>query len=92
MISYDTPLNGEEIATELGITRQAVSYNLRRGMKKMYNYVLDKKWADSPFEAITVLMRMLNLNTSDMDDIKSFLSLFDKNIIEEVKKDAINFM
>jgi len=86
----NTPMNGAEIAREIGITRQAVSYALRRSMAKMYKFVLDQGWAESPFEAIIILMKILNVNNGSTKDVNDFLSLFNLDIQEEVKKDALN--
>jgi predicted transcriptional regulator len=83
-----TPMNGAEIAREIGITRQAVSYALRKGMVKMYKYVLEKGWAESPFEAMVVLMTILGVNNGDMKDVNEFISLFSLDIQEAVKEDA----
>ena len=83
-------MNGAEIAREIGITRQAVSYAIRRSMAKMYNYVIEQGWAESPFDAIVVLMKILNINNGSIDDVYEFLSLFNLDIQEEVKKDALN--
>jgi predicted DNA-binding transcriptional regulator len=89
MVEYTKPMNGAEIAREIGITRQAVSYTLRKSMVKMYHAVIDKGWASSPFEAVVVLMTVLNVNNGDMKDIQEFISLFNLDIQEDVKKDAL---
>ena len=89
-MDYITPMNGAQIAREIGITRQAVSYALRKAMVKMYHTVMDKGWADSPFEAVVVLMTILNVNNGDMNDVKEFISLFNLDIQEAVKKDALD--
>jgi predicted transcriptional regulator len=83
------PLNGSEIAEKLGMTRQAVSYSIRKSMKKMYKRVINLGLADSPFQVILVLMEILNVNSS-VSDIKEFIKLFDKDIVDAVMADAKN--
>jgi hypothetical protein len=84
------PMNGAEIAREIGITRQAVSYTLRKSMVKMYKYILEKKWAESPFDAMVVLMTVLGVNNGDMKDVNDFISLFSLDIQSSIKEDAKN--
>jgi predicted transcriptional regulator len=83
------PMNGSEIAEKLGMTRQAVSYSIRKSMKKMYKRVINLGLADSPFQVILVLMEVLNVNSS-VSDIKEFIKLFDKDIVDAVMADAKN--
>jgi predicted DNA-binding protein YlxM (UPF0122 family) len=83
------PMNGSEIAEKLDMTRQAVSYCIRKSMKKMYKRVINLGLADSPFQVILVLMEVLNVNSS-VSDIKEFIKLFDKDIVEAVMEDARN--
>jgi predicted transcriptional regulator len=82
-------LNGSEIAKELGISRQAVSYSIRKSMGKMYGYILSSKIADTPFQAILSLMIMLGMNHSDVKEVEKFVNMFDKKIIDDVKKEAM---
>jgi len=82
------PLNGSEIAKNLGMTRQAVSYSIRKSMKKMYKRVINLGLAEKPFDTILVLMEVLNVGSNSTSDIKEFLKLFDDDILELVKKDA----
>jgi len=81
-------MNGAEIAKELGISRQAVSYSIRKSMKKMYKYVLAEGIASSPFQAALALMDVLNVNKGSVSDIKEFISLFDKDIYKQISNDA----
>lgn len=81
-------MNGAEIAKELGISRQAVSYSIRKSMKKMYKYVLTEGIANSPFQAALALMDVLNVNKGSISDIKEFISLFDKDIYKQISNDA----
>ena len=89
-MEYNTPLNGAEIGKELGISRQAVSYSIRKSMRKMYDYVLKQEYAETPFEAILVLMNVLGINNGDTDDVISFIGLFDKDVREQLTDDAID--
>jgi len=81
------PMNGSEIARELGMTRQAVSYSIRKSMKKMYKRVINLGLAEKPFQVILVLMESLNINPN-VEDIKEFVKLFDEDIIKLVMDDA----
>jgi len=88
-IAYQIPMNGQEIADYVGITRQAVSYTLRKSLNKMYSYVLQNDLADSPFDAIIVLMKMLRVTNGNTTDVFDFLSYFNKDIQNDVKSDAV---
>ncbi len=86
----EIPLNGAQIGNELGISRQAVSYSIRKSMKKMYKYVLENDIAETPFDAVLSLMSILGINDSDCDDVKGFIKLFSKDIQKEIKNNAIS--
>lgn len=86
---YNQPMNGSQIAKELGISRQAVSFALRKAVVKMYKEVLRQGYADSPFDAIYTLMTMLGLNDGNITDIQEFVDLFPKDIQNAFKSDAI---
>ncbi|MCK5020738.1 MAG: hypothetical protein KAS32_27200 [Candidatus Peribacteraceae bacterium] len=90
MMEYNVPMNGADIARELGISRQAVSCRVRGSMKKMYRFVLDEKIADTPFQAIIALMGILGVTNSDVGDVQQFLKMFDKDIIADVTKEALS--
>jgi len=81
------PMNGSEIARELGMTRQAISYSIRKSMKKLYKRVINLGLAEKPFQVILVLMESLNIN-SNVEDLKEFIKLFDDDIIKLVMDDA----
>ena len=87
-MGYNTPMNGSQIAEQLGISRQSVSYSIRRSMKKLYKKVISMGLADRPFDAVLVLMDVLNVGNKDESDIKNFLKLFDKKTIDSVMEDA----
>jgi len=86
--TYQHPLSGSEIARELGITRQAVSFALRKSVVKMYHEILNRGYAEGSFEAIQTLAEMLQVNLGSIEDIRDFISLFPEDIQEEIKTDA----
>jgi predicted transcriptional regulator len=83
-------LNGSEIARKLGMTRQAVSYSIRKSMKKLYKRVVNLGLAEKPFDVILVLMEILNVSSNSLSDLKEFLKLFDDDIMKLVINDAKN--
>jgi len=89
IVEYEKPLNGAEIARKIGISRQAVSYTIRKSMSKMYDHIIDEGIAESPFQAVTALMVVLGVSTSDNSDIQQFLKMFDKRIIDAVTAEAL---
>jgi hypothetical protein len=81
---HEKPMNGSEIAVELGgMSRQAVSNTLKKAMKKFYKEVkkLDSSW--TPFECVCTMMRMFNIPNDDVE-IKKFFTLFPPDIKAEV--------
>jgi predicted transcriptional regulator len=82
-------LNGTEIADKLGISKQAVSFALRKAMNKMYYEIKKQNYAESPFDIVMTLMEMLQVNRGSVNDMKEFISLFSKSIQKEIKTDAI---
>ena len=88
MLNERKQMNGSEIAKTMGISRQAVSYSLRKSMRKMYHHVLNGDLAESPFQAVITLMGMLGVDSNSVDDVKTFLKLFDQDIIDSVTQDA----
>lgn len=85
------PLTGSEIATELGISRQAVSQSLKKSMKKIYKQVIKTKLADRPFEIALVMMDAFNINQASEQDVEDFYALFPKDIKNEIRKDAASY-
>jgi DNA-binding transcriptional regulator LsrR (DeoR family) len=88
-IVYKTPMNGNQIAKEIGISRQAVSFALRKAMLKLYKEVIKRKYAETPFDAIYTLMVMFGLNDGSITDIREFVELFPENIQKDIKTDII---
>jgi predicted transcriptional regulator len=88
MTEFVVPMNGTEIANELGVTRQAISNILRRTMKKFYLQTrkLDKDWG--PFETSCAMLRMLNVD-NDIAEVKKFYLLFPKDIRDKIEADAL---
>ena len=86
------PLNGSQIGVELGISRQAVSYSIRKSMMKMYKEIIKKGWADpnSPFDVVLVLMEVLGVDGGNTDDVADFVKLLDKKTQKAVREDAVS--
>ncbi len=89
-ISHVNAMNGEEIATALGVTRQNVSNVLKRAMKKVYFAVgdLDRSW--SPFQVSAVMAQMFRITIQS--DMTKFFALFPPDIKEEIELDAKRFV
>lgn len=81
-------MSGAEIAKELGISRQAVSNTLKRGLKKLY-MELKKENKTDPFETATSLAIGLNVDDSEY---KKFFKLFPPDIRKEIEADASKLM
>ncbi len=69
---YVMRMSGEEIAKELGVTRQDVCNTLKRAMGKLYMRTVDILDC-SPFEAALVIADILQV---DDDDYENFFKLF----------------
>jgi len=86
------PSTGDEklsnIAKSMGISRQAVSQTLRRGLKKFYYGVqsLDTSWP--PFQVAAVMAKMLQQDQS-VKDLKAFINMLPKDIQKIVIEDAV---
>jgi len=78
-------MSGQEIASELGITRQAVSNTLKRALGKAYNNAKELWSEESPFEVATNLSIMFGVKD---DDVSKFFKLFPINIRIEIIEDA----
>lgn len=85
MITFVPPKTGEEIAKDIGISRQAVSQHLKRAIRKFYTETkkLDSSWG--PFDTAVVMSVMLNIGESDLN---KFLSLFPPMLKKKIKDDA----
>ena len=85
------PMSGEEIAQELGITRQAVSNLLKRAMRKCYRNILHTYPDLSPVAASILLMKWLEMvgdvEFKDFNEVKKFNRLFPPDVRKEIEKD-----
>jgi len=91
-MAYIKAMNGEEIASALDITRQAVSGSLKRGMCKCYKYTRTTLPELSTLECSIFLLKWLDMiGTLDftMNEIKRFNKLFPYNIRKEIEMDTI---
>ena len=82
-------MNGEQIAQELGISRQAVSFTLKKAIRKLYKKMFVYNFADTPFDATLCLMEMLNVSYGDINDVIDFVNLFDEKTKKEIEDDAL---
>ena len=81
-------MTGTEIANELGISRQAVSNTLKRGLKKLYD-TLKKENGTGAFE--TAVNIAIGFNVVD-DEYKKFFKLFPPAVRKEIEADASKLM
>ena len=81
-------MNGAEIAKELGISRQAVSQTIKRGLVKMYDALM-KENSTGPFE--TAVNLAIGLNVDD-EEYKKFFKLFPPKIRTSIEDDAKNLI
>jgi predicted transcriptional regulator len=88
-INYVKAMSGSEIASELGITRQAVSQVLKRAIGKVYRGLLDGGVTESPTKTLLLMRDWFGIETED--DIKQFLNLIPANIRKEIKDDVGNY-
>ncbi len=86
MLEATNPMSGSDVARLLGITRQTVSATTKRGLTKMYNYIISNRIAENPFEAMLILMSMCNVSDGSMEDVMGFLALFSNEVQADVKK------
>jgi len=77
-------MNGREIGEVLNISKVAVSYSLRRAIKKIYNKLKSKNI--SPFDIFCSMGNVFNLKT--VEEYKWLLNLFSKEIRREVNEEA----
>lgn len=77
------PMDGEEIAQELGFTRQYVSNTLKSALRKIYYSLKDQNPDMTPFEIVNGVREFFGLE--DADDIQMFFSCFPSDIRKEIK-------
>lgn len=64
----------EQIGNEIGITKQAVSINIKKAVNKVFSNITNI--ADTPFEALTLFLAFLNIDNND--DFKQVYKLINK--------------
>lgn len=90
MGGFERPMTGAQIARELGITRQAVSNNLKRAMTKVYADVkkIEKSWG--PFEVAVAMSQMFGVEQDSQEELKKFFKLFPPKLRKEIEQDAVS--
>ena len=90
MGKFERPMTGAQIARELGITRQAVSNNLKRAMTKVYAEVskTEKDWG--PFETAVAMSQMFGVEQDSPEELKKFFKLFPPKLRKEIEQDAVS--
>lgn len=90
MGGFQRPMTGAQIARELGITRQAVSNNLKRAMSKVYAEVrkTEKSWG--PFEVAVAMSQMFGVEQDSPEELKKFFKLFPPKLRKEIETDAVS--
>lgn len=84
---YVKAMNGEEIAKELGISRQAVGQTIKRAVNKVYTGLV-KNHKNSP--SLAFLQMQDYFGITDKDDIDDLLKFLSKDNKEALIKDARN--
>jgi len=86
---FERPMTGAQIARELGITRQAVSNNLKRAISKVYAEVKKTESGWGPFEAAVAMSQMFGVEQDSPEELKKFFKLFPPKIRKEIEEDAV---
>lgn len=81
-------LTQSEIERELGVTRQNVSQILKRGLRKVYQYVKKVNSDFTDFEVACYISQMMNVDKSQNEMIK-FFKLFPSDIKKLIKNAGI---
>jgi predicted transcriptional regulator len=89
MGGVEKPMTGAQIARELGITRQAVSNNLKRAMTKVYAEVKKMESSWGPFEVAVAMSQMFGVEQDSPEELKKFFKLFPPKIRKEIEQDAV---
>lgn len=87
-IVTDRPMTGAQIGQELGISRQAVSNNLKRAMTKVYDSVKKSEGSWGPFETAVAMSQMFGVEQDSPEELKKFFKLFPPKIRKEIEADA----
>jgi predicted transcriptional regulator len=80
------PMDGEQIAQELGTTRQYVCNTLKSALRKIYKSLKKKNPDMTPFEIVNAIREFFGIE--DTDEIRIFFNAFPPDVREEVE----NFM
>ncbi len=90
VMSKPKPMNGQEIADALGVTRQDVSNALKRAMRKCYLHI-KRQWPElSPIAVSIFLMKWIDAVGTikfDLNEIKKFNRLYPPDIRREIDAD-----
>lgn len=82
------PMSGEEIAQELGTTRQYVCNTLKSGMRKIYISLKKLNPDMTPFEIVNAIREFFGLE--DSEDIQMFFDAFPPDIRLEIQNSCQN--
>lgn len=85
-------MSGEEIAAELGISRQAVSNTLKRGMEKLFIETKKRNRFSNDFEIAIMVLETLDVLEEDVDSIRKDFNLFPPKIKNRIKVAAEEYM
>lgn len=77
------PMDGEQIAQELGTTRQYVCNTIKSGLRKLYAGLKKKNPDMEPFELVNAIRDFFGIE--DTDEIRIFFSSFPPDVREEVE-------
>ncbi len=84
---FDNPMNGAEIAAELGITRQDVSQLLKRALVKVYDNVKRLEPQSKPFEVCSLMCEILNVDQTP-EELRKFFRLLPRHLKETILADG----
>lgn len=80
-------MSGTEIAKELGVTRQAVSSTIKKGLPKFYQATKDNNPGVKPWDIFLLIAQMTGMR----EDLNKLLKLMPRNIRTEIENDAKRF-
>jgi DNA-binding phage protein len=82
----------QDIAKDMGITRQYAHRALKSAMGKMWKQAKKVFPDDPPFKLVLSIMKTLGIDDASQEDINSFVGAFPEDIQKEIKKDAVQFL
>jgi len=77
------PMDGEEIAKELGTTRQYICNTLKSALRKVYKSLKQKNPDMTPFEIVNAIREFFGIE--DTDEVRIFFQSFPPDVREEVE-------